>query len=72
MDGHEQRTALKQTSNFARTTAARAAQWRRWQKAADSIWKAHPNLSRHSVARLVKKQLEASQQTDSIARRIRK
>jgi hypothetical protein len=24
MDGHEQRTALKQTSNFARTTAAKS------------------------------------------------
>jgi hypothetical protein len=69
MDGHDQRTALKQTSS--RAIATRAAQWRRWQKEADSIWKAHPNLSRHSVARLVKKRLEATQQTDSIARRIR-
>jgi len=64
MDGHDQRTALKQISNFARANATRASEWRRWQKAADSIWKAHPNLSRHSVARLVKKQLEATQQTD--------
>jgi len=58
MDGHDQRTAMKQTSS--RAIATRAAQWRRWQKEADSIWKAHPNLSRHSVARLVKKRLEAT------------
>ena len=72
MNGHDQPTALKQTSNFARASATRAAQWRRWQKEAEAIWKEHPNLSRHSVARLVKRRLQLSEHADSIARRIRK
>ena len=72
MDGHDQPTALKQTSNFARASASRTAQWRRWQKEAEAIWKEHPNLSRHSVARLVKRRLQLSEHADSIARRIRK
>ena len=48
MDGHDQPTALRRASNFARACAARAAQWRRWQNEAEAIWKDHPNLSRHS------------------------
>ena len=67
MDGHNQPTALKRATNFAR-----AAQWRRWQSDAEAIWKDHPNLSRHSVARLVKRRLQLSKHADSIARRIRK
>jgi len=70
MDGHDQPTALKQTSNFARASAARTARWRRWQEEAEAIWKEHPNLSRHSVARLVKTRLQLSEQAGSIARRI--
>ena len=71
MDGHDQPTAPKQTSNFAWASGNKAAQWRRWQEEAEAIWKEHPNLSRHSVARLVKKRLQLLQQTGGIARRIR-
>jgi hypothetical protein len=59
-------------TNFARACASRATQWRRWQNDAEAIWKDHPNLSRHSVARLVKRRLQLSEHADSIARRIRK
>jgi hypothetical protein len=72
MDGHDQPTALKRASNFAQANVRRAAQWRRWQYDAEAIWKDHPNLSRHSVARLVKRRLQLSEHSDSIARRIRK
>jgi hypothetical protein len=64
MDGHGQPPALKR--------ARKAAQWHRWQSHAETIWKDHPDLSRLSVALLVKKRLQLSQQADSIARRIRK
>jgi hypothetical protein len=64
MDGHDQPTALKR--------ARKAPQWHRWQSHAEAIWKDHPNLSRLSVALLVKKRLQLSQQADSITRRIRK
>ena len=56
----------------AKRDAPRAAHWRRWQSDADAVWKDHPYLSRQSVARLVKKRLQLSEQSDSIARRIRK
>jgi hypothetical protein len=72
MDGQDQRTAPEAKEQLRTGQCHQSSQWSRWQQAADSIWKAHPNLSRHSVARLVKKQLNATQQTDSIARRIRK
>ena len=52
--------------------ASKLAQWRQWQNEAEAIWKNHPNLSRHSVARLVKRRLHVSEQADSIARRIHK
>jgi hypothetical protein len=71
MDGHDA-AHLKRTTNFARAGATRAAQWQRWQSDAEAIWKEHPNLSRHSVARLVKRRLQLSEHADSIARRIRK
>ena len=72
MDGHDQPTALKRASNFARARALRAAQWHKWQSDADAIWKNNPNLSRHAVAELVKRRLQLSEQAGSIARRIRK
>jgi hypothetical protein len=74
MDGHDQPTALKRARNFRPTSgpATRAAQWHRWQSHAEAIWKDHPNLSRHSVARLVKNRLQLSEHAESIARRIRK
>ena len=50
----------------------RAARWHLWQSDADAIWENNPNLSRHSVARLVKRRLQLSEQADSIARRIRR
>jgi hypothetical protein len=52
--------------------ATRAAQWRRWQSDAEAIWKNNSNLSRHAVAGLVKRRLQLSEQTGSIARRIRR
>ena len=67
-ESHMQPTAL----NFAQANVSKAAQWRRWQSDADAIWKDHPDLSRHSVARLVRRRLQLSERTDSIARRIRK
>ena len=72
MDGDDQLTALKRASNFARANARRLAQWRQWQNDADAVWKDHPDLSRQSVARLVKRRLQLSENADSIARRIRK
>jgi hypothetical protein len=72
MDGASQPTALKRASNFARAGTTKPAQWRQWQNEAEAIWKNHPNLSRHSVARLVKRRLQVSEQADSIARRIHK
>jgi hypothetical protein len=72
MDGHDQPTALKRASNFAQANVRRAANWRRWQSDAEAIWENHPNLSRLSVARLVKRRLQLSEQAESIARRIRK
>jgi hypothetical protein len=72
MDGHHQPTALNRASNFGRAGATKLAQWRQWQNEAEAIWNNHPNLSRHSVARLVKRQLQVSEQADSIARRIHK
>ena len=72
MDGHDQPTALKRASNFARACAARAVRWRLWQSEAEAIWKDRPDLSRQSVAKLVKRRLQLSEQADSIARRIRK
>ena len=68
MDGHDQPTALKR----ARAANTKAAQWHRWQSHAEAIWKDNPDLSRLSVALLVKKRLQLAQQADSIARRIRK
>ena len=67
-----QPTALKSARNFAQANVSRAAQWRRWQSDADDIWKDRPELSRHSVARLVRRRLQVPERTDSIARRIRK
>jgi hypothetical protein len=72
MNGHDQPIAISKQANFARASVTRTAQWRRWQKEAEAIWKGHPNLSRHSVARLVKRRLQLSENADSIARRIRK
>ena len=72
MDGHDQPTAPKGSSNFARARAIRAAQWPQWQSDAEAIWANHPNLSRLSVARLVKRRLQLSEKAESIARRIRK
>jgi hypothetical protein len=69
MDGHDQPTAL---SNFAQANVRRAAKWRQWQSDAEAIWENHPNLSRLSVARLVKRRLQLSERAESIARRIRK
>jgi hypothetical protein len=74
MDGHDQPTALERARNF-RTgptsgPATRAAQWRRWQSDAETIWKNNPSLSRHAVAELVKRRLQLSEQAGSIARRI--
>jgi hypothetical protein len=71
MDGHNP-AHLKRATNFERACATRAAQWQRWQSDAEAIWKEHPNLSPYSVARLVKRRLQLSENADSIARRIRK
>jgi hypothetical protein len=70
MDGHDQLTVPQ--SNFSQVFATRVEKWRRWQKEAEAVWKDHPNLSRHSVGRLIKRRLQVSEQADSIARRIRK
>ena len=67
-----QPTASKRASNLARARATRAAQWHQWKSHAESIWKEHPNLSRLSVARLIKRRLQLSEHAESIARRIRK
>jgi hypothetical protein len=72
MDGHDQPTALKRADNFAQANVRRAAKWHRCQSNAEAIWENHPKLSRLSVARLVKKRLQLSEQAQSIARRIRK
>ena len=61
--------------NFAQAkkrVATRAAQWRRWQSEADDIWEGPSGFVAPSVARLVKRRLQVSEHTDSIARRIRK
>ena len=71
MDGHEP-TALKRASNFAQANVRRAEKWRQWQSDAEAIWENHPNLSRLSVARPVKRRLQLSERAESIALRIRK
>ena len=54
----------------AKRDTSRAAQWRRWQKEADLIWKDHQKFSGRAVARLVKIRLSLSEHVNTIAKRI--
>ena len=71
-DGDDPAHCTQECPYFAQANVSRATQWRRWQSDADDIWKDRPDLSRHSVARLVKRRLQVPERTDSIACRIRK
>jgi hypothetical protein len=50
----------------------RADVWRQWNCEAKKIWSAKPDLTKASVAELVKKRLELRESSDTIARRLKK
>lgn len=50
----------------------RAPEWKRWQAAADKVWKGRPGLSKAAVARTVAIQLKLAEKPGTVAKKIKK